>query len=73
MARKREKTKTGQAVTDYRHEDAKRVNIPPAGLAAQGKISEKPKIRYAYDPNLLLIRSEDVGWNLSVATNEKRM
>jgi hypothetical protein len=43
MARKRAKTKTGQAVTDYRHEDAKRVNIPSAGLAAQGKISEKPK------------------------------
>jgi hypothetical protein len=38
-----------QAVIDYRHEDAKRKNIPPAGLAAQGKIREKPKIQYEDD------------------------
>jgi adenine-specific DNA-methyltransferase len=25
---------------------------PPAGLAAQGKIREKPKIQYAYNPHL---------------------
>jgi len=72
MARKRAKTKTDQAVTDYRHEDAKRVNIPSAGLAAQGKISEKPKIRYAHAPHFLLIRSEEIVWNLSVASSEKR-
>lgn len=41
-----------QAVIDYRHEDAKRKNIPPSGLAAQGKIREKPKIQYAYNPHL---------------------
>lgn len=52
MARKKGEKKTDSAVTDYRHNEAKRVNIPPAGLAAQGKISEKPKIRYAYDPHL---------------------
>lgn len=51
MGRKREKTKTDQAVSDYCHEDAKRVNIPRAGLAAQGKIRENPKIRYAYNPH----------------------
>ncbi|RRR72399.1 MAG: site-specific DNA-methyltransferase [Candidatus Viridilinea halotolerans] len=38
-------------VSTYRHE-ATRKNIPPAGLAAQGKIAEVPKVRYAYDPHL---------------------
>lgn len=52
MARKKGKTKTEQAVTDYRHEEAKRLHIPPAGLAAQGKIREKPKIQCAYNPHL---------------------
>ena len=52
MARKKGKTKTEQSVTDYRHEEAKRLHIPPAGLAAQGKIREKPKIQYAYNPHL---------------------
>ena len=36
MARKK-KVKNPQ-VEDYRHEDAKRKNIPPAGLAASGGI-----------------------------------
>ena len=38
------------AVTDYRF-DAKRTNIPPAGLAAQGKLQQAPRIRYEYDPH----------------------
>ena len=38
MARKN-KRKTPQ-VEDYRHEDAKRKNIPPAGLAARGRKQE---------------------------------
>jgi len=50
--KKTNKTVPEQAVIDYRHEDAKRKNIPPAGLAAQGKIKEKPKIQYAYNPHL---------------------
>ena len=52
MARKKGKSSSEQTVLDYRHEDAKRKNIPPAGLAAQGKIREKPKIQYAYNPHL---------------------
>ena len=52
MARKKGKSSSDQTVLDYRHEDAKRKNIPPAGLAAQGKIREKPKIQYAYNPHL---------------------
>lgn len=42
---------TGDPVADYRHAD-KRKHIPPAGLAAQGRVQEAPKIRYAYDPHL---------------------
>ena len=51
-ARKKRDTKAEQVVTDYHHEEARRLNIPLAGLAAQGKIREKPKIRYAYNPHL---------------------
>ncbi|MDS4031346.1 MAG: site-specific DNA-methyltransferase [Candidatus Contendobacter sp.] len=37
-------------VADYRF-DAARKNIPPAGLAAQGKLAEPRRIRYDYDPH----------------------
>ncbi len=50
MAKKKNITPE-EKVTDYRHGD-KRKNIPPAGLAAQGRVSEVPKTRYAYDPHL---------------------
>ena len=41
----------GKKVADYRHEDATRVNNPPAGLAWQD--TEKPeKRRFEYDPHL---------------------
>lgn len=39
-------------VADYRYERAKRKNNPPAGLAAQGRIAERPAERYAYNPHL---------------------
>ncbi|HOW75716.1 MAG TPA: site-specific DNA-methyltransferase [Candidatus Competibacteraceae bacterium] len=39
-----------ELIADYRF-DAKRTNIPPAGLAAQGKLEESRRIRYAYDPH----------------------
>jgi len=38
MARKKKANE--QKVEDYRHEDAKRKNIPPAGLAACGRKQE---------------------------------
>ena len=38
-------------IADYRHAD-KRKHIPPAGLAAQGRVQEVAKTRYAYDPHL---------------------
>ncbi|MBI4926629.1 MAG: hypothetical protein HY835_02610 [Anaerolineae bacterium] len=43
--------KPDQAVTDYRHNE-KRKNIPPAGLAGQGKVKDLPRTRYSYDPHL---------------------
>jgi adenine-specific DNA-methyltransferase len=39
-------------VADYRYDHAKRKNNPPAGLAAQGRIAEQPRERYAYNPHL---------------------
>ena len=52
MARKKGNTGSEQKVVDYRYDDERRKNIPPAGLAAQGKIRKKPKIRYAYNPHI---------------------
>ena len=51
MARRKKNDNPGAPVVDYRH-DTKRKNIPPAGLAAQGKIHEAPRIRYEYNPHL---------------------
>ncbi len=45
------KKRTEKEVQDYRHNE-KRKNNPPAGIAAQGKIHEKPKQEYAYNPHL---------------------
>ena len=39
-------------VVDYRHDNATRVNIPPAGLAARGTIVREGKARYSYNPHL---------------------
>ncbi len=39
-------------VADYRYDHAKRKNNPPAGLAPQGRIAERPVERYAYNPHL---------------------
>ncbi len=41
----------GELVRTYRYDETRK-NIPPAGLAAQGKIEEKPHTRYSYDPHL---------------------
>jgi hypothetical protein len=42
---------SGDPALDYRH-DAPRKNIPTAGLAAQGKVQQVPKLQYAYNPHL---------------------
>ena len=49
------------AVKTYRYDETRK-NIPPAGLAAQGKIEERPKVRYSYDPHLPpILRFDDTG------------
>ena len=50
MARKK-KAKESK-VEDYRHEDAKRKNIPPAGLAARGRTPKVEEQTYFYNPHL---------------------
>jgi adenine-specific DNA-methyltransferase len=42
---------TEQAVKAIRH-PSKRKNIPPAGLEAQGRVEETPKVRHEYNPHL---------------------
>ena len=37
-------------IADYLF-DSKRKNIPPAGLAAQGKIADSNRIEYSYNPH----------------------
>ena len=52
MARKkRTAKKPNTEIQDYRHDTAKRINNPPAGIAARGRINEPLKVEYAYDPH----------------------
>jgi adenine-specific DNA-methyltransferase len=37
-------------IDDYRHEDVTRKNIPPAKLAAEGRVPKVPPVQYAYSP-----------------------
>lgn len=41
----------GDAISSIKY-PAKRKNIPPAGLEAQGNIQKSPRIRYEYNPHL---------------------
>lgn len=54
MARKGKKTeeKSENGVLDLRHTVVTRLNIPPAGLTAWGKIVRKRKPKYAHNPHL---------------------
>src|SRR5690606_284738 len=52
MPRSKRNAAAGEPVSDYRHDDAKRKNNPPAGLAAHGRVPRAEKLRYAYDPHL---------------------
>lgn len=52
-ARKKRAGTDGEGVlppVDYRYGDS-RTNIPSAGLAAQAKVREAPKVAYTYDPH----------------------
>jgi adenine-specific DNA-methyltransferase len=49
-------------VTDYRFDDAKRKNIPPAKIAAEGTVPLLPKIQYEYSPRLApVLRFDSTG------------
>jgi adenine-specific DNA-methyltransferase len=51
MARKR-KESTEENVGDYRHDEARRKNNPPAGIAPTYEARERLVTSYAYDPHL---------------------
>ncbi len=64
MARKKksEEPVSDARIADYRYDDSKRKNIPPAGLAAQGKVADSNRIEYAYNPHLPpVLRSDPAG------------
>jgi adenine-specific DNA-methyltransferase len=42
---------TGDSIASIKY-PAKRKNIPPAGLEAQGRIQDAPRLRYEYNPHL---------------------
>ena len=51
--RRRTPTKSAkEAMADYRHDEAKRKNNPPAKIAAEGQVPLMPKIEYEYSPRL---------------------
>ncbi len=55
MARPRKNGSGGGAdevTADYRHLGAKRKNVPPAAMAAEGAVPKVPKARYEYSPHL---------------------
>jgi adenine-specific DNA-methyltransferase len=51
MARK-QRTKSQREVGDYRHDEARRKNNPPAGIAPTYEVRERRTTSYAYDPHL---------------------
>ncbi len=50
--KRRSTTSSGNAVTDFRHAEARRANNPPAGIASTYEVRERAATRYAYDPHL---------------------
>jgi adenine-specific DNA-methyltransferase len=56
MAKRRPKptdtASDGLPLADVRHPGAKRRNIPPAKIAAEGTVPVIPKVQYAYNPHL---------------------
>ena len=49
--RRKKSRKTRVATADYRHSE-KRKNIPPAKIAAEGKVPKVQRVRYRYSPHL---------------------
>lgn len=44
--------KGDQNVSDFRHEEARRKNNPPVGIASTYEVRERRTTRYSYDPHL---------------------
>lgn len=51
-ARKTKPKTAKEVMADYRHDEAKRKNNPPAKIAAEGAVPPLPKIEYSYSPRL---------------------
>jgi adenine-specific DNA-methyltransferase len=62
MARRKDSKADDARTTDYRHAGEKRTNIPPAKIAAEGKVPKVEKVKYDYSPHLPpLLRFDPTG------------
>jgi adenine-specific DNA-methyltransferase len=62
MARNTKAKSAKEAMADYRHDEAKRKNNPPAKIAVEGAVPPLPKIEYAYSPRLPpVLRFDPIG------------
>jgi adenine-specific DNA-methyltransferase len=52
VAKGKKATPAKTKAADYRHAEAKRKNLPPAKIAAEGKVPKVEKARYSYSPHL---------------------
>src|SRR5678815_3759698 len=52
MAKRKKAVTPGVKTTDYRHVREKRKNIPPAKIAAEGKVPAVAKAKFEYSPHL---------------------
>src|SRR3954464_15038404 len=52
MAKRSKAVNDGVKTADYRHSREKRTNIPPAKIAAEGKVPRVAKVPYEYRPYL---------------------
>ena len=52
MPRRRQGDEASETtVATYRYDDVRRTNVPPAALAAQGRVREVPRLQFGYDPH----------------------
>jgi len=52
MAKAKKPAGTKSKAADYRHAGPKRKNLPPAKIAAEGKVPKVERVRYSYSPHL---------------------
>src|SRR5688572_21160443 len=61
MAKRKKGASSAVRTADYRHTRDKRTNIPPAKIAAEGKIPSVARVRYHYSPHLPPVLRFDPG------------